>query len=53
MYVLVFWVRSKTRSIVDEGDLYPNMEEGGTTSVKYTDNKKYKAKILKKSRKFI
>ncbi|KAL7289691.1 hypothetical protein TKK_0016414 [Trichogramma kaykai] len=49
MFVLVFWIITKDFSIVQERDLCPNADEGEETMVKYKDNKKYKAKILKKS----
>ncbi|KAL7307165.1 hypothetical protein TKK_0000889 [Trichogramma kaykai] len=49
MFVLVFWTITKDFSIVQERDLCPNADEGEETMVKYKDNKKYKAKILKKS----
>lgn len=53
MYALVFWTKCKTRSVVSENDLLPNVQEGETTFVRYEDGKKYKAKIVKKNRKFL
>ena len=53
MYVLVFWTESRTKSVVHETDLHQNVEEGEKTLVSYKDNKKYEARVVKKSRKFI
>ena len=53
MYVLIFWVDYQTKSIVEEGALCPNVEEGERTLVMYKDGLQYKAKIIKKSRKYL
>ena len=53
MYVLIFWTKDKSVSVVNESDLRNNVEEGETTSVRYTDNKFYKGKVVKKSCKFL
>lgn len=52
MKVLVFWISARSSSILDEEELCPNKKEGETTSARY-GNKLYKAKILKKSCKFM
>ena len=52
MYALVFWVKTKMRSVVKISDLLPEKEEGEVTSVKYTDGRLYEAKIVRKSGKF-
>lgn len=49
MFVLIFWTKYKSTSIVEEEALCPNVDEGKITQARYKDNKIYEAKILKKS----
>ena len=53
MFALIFWLKDHNTSIVAVEDLHPNVEEGQTTSVRYSqDNKMYKGKVVKKSCKY-
>ena len=47
-YALIFWLKDKNISVIDVEDLNSNKEEGETTRVRYTDNKVYEGKIVKK-----
>lgn len=50
MYALVFWIRSKSISVIEEDDLCPLKDDGQETFAKYhTNNRLYKVKIVKKS----
>lgn len=48
MFALVFWMRSKTKSVIKEDDLIPIKEEGNFTHARY-NGKLYQVKIVKKS----
>ena len=54
MHALVFWIKSKTTSVVNIKDLVPDKEEGEITLARYQSNSRlyYKAKIIRKSGKF-
>ena len=49
MLVLVFWIESKTTSIIDEKNLDPIKEKGEETEANYKDGKKYRVKIIRKN----
>lgn len=52
MKVLIFWVKTKDTSVIDEQDLCPTKSEGQETKAKY-NGKKFDVKILRKSGKLV
>lgn len=48
MYALVFWIKSKNFSVINDEELIPNKEENEETSAKYGKDL-YRVKVLKKS----